>query len=74
MADLSYDPTEFCSDEEYAKFRADMDREFGMPSKPYTGRVGRLVNEAHYRRDCDMNNDLGWGETTEAELRRRWDM
>lgn len=72
--DLSYDPTEFGSDEEYARSRAEMDAEFGMPSQPYTGSVGRMVNEHHYRRQRDMNNDLGWHGTTDDELRKRWDL
>jgi hypothetical protein len=74
MADLTYDPTEFDSVEKYARLRAEMDREFGMPSTPYTGPVGRLVNEEHYRRARDMNNEFGWGRTTDDDLRRQWDL
>lgn len=72
MADLNYDPTEYSSAEEYAKSRAEMDREFGMPKRPYTGAVGRRVNQQHYERERDMNNEFGWGGTTDADLRRKW--
>lgn len=74
MADLTYDPTEFGSPEEYARSRAEMDREFGMPSKPYEGEVGRLVNAEHFRRDAAMNDEFGWGNTTRAGLRAKWNL
>ena len=50
-----------------------MDREFGMPSKPYPNdEVGRLINEEHFRRDAAANDEFGWHGTTRKDLRRRW--
>jgi hypothetical protein len=72
MPDLSYDPTEYGSPEEYARSRANMDREFAMPRKPYTGAVGRLVNAHHARFEAAMNDDFGWGGTTPEQLARKW--
>ena len=70
--DLDYDPTEH-SPEQYARLRADMDAEFGMPSRPYTGGpIANAVNRHHYERERDMNNEFGWGRTTDADLRRKW--
>lgn len=71
---LGYDPTEYASPEEFARSRCEMDREFGMPSTPYTGELGRLVNAEHFRRDAEMNDEFGWGGQTRADLRKRWDL
>ncbi len=67
----NYDPTEFSSDEEYARSRAAADAEFGMPRKPYPNdAVGRRINEIHADREDDMNREFG-GPSRE-ETRRKW--
>lgn len=72
--DLSFDPTEFGSAEEFARSRADMDAEFGMPTKPYTGEVGRLVNQQHFEREAARRDEFGWHGSTRADLRKQWDL
>ena len=70
---LSYDPTEFSSDEEYARVAASMDQEFGMPREAYEDSgVGRMVNRRHYEHQKAMNDEFGWGNTTDSQLRKRW--
>jgi hypothetical protein len=72
MTDPSYDPTEYRSAEEAARSHMEMDREFGMPSKPYTGEFGKRVNELHAQRETEINNEWGWGRTTPKDVKKRW--
>lgn len=70
--DLDYDPTEHTAPQ-YARLRVEMDREFGMPRKAYEGGpIADAVNRGHYERDKAMNDEFGWGGTTDADLRRKW--
>lgn len=67
-----YDPTEYSSPEEYARSQANMEREFGMPATPHENTpIGRMINQHHYDHDKAMNDELGWHDTTEANLRRK---
>ncbi len=66
-----YDPTEFGSDEEYARFRAGMERELGMPSKPHPDTaVGRRINEIHADFDDEMNREFGG--PSRQQTRAKW--
>lgn len=71
---MSYDPTVFGSADEAAANQAAMEREFGMPRQAHSNsdEVGRRVNKIHHDADAAMNDDLGWGRTTRADLRRKW--
>ena len=66
-----YDPTEFGSDEEYARCRAEMEREFGMPRQPHPDTaVGRRINEIHADFEDGMNSELGG--PSRAQTRAKW--
>lgn len=73
---LDYDPTEFSSAEAAAGCRVSADAEFGMPRQAYDNKseVGRHANRMHYKRQKAINDEFGWGNTTDADLRRRWDI
>jgi hypothetical protein len=61
MCDYEYfDPTEGDLDET-ARSRAEMEREFGMPSQPHpSGPLGDRVNKLHRDYQAAMNDEFGW--------------
>lgn len=72
---MRYDPTEFSSDEDYARSVVSANLEFGMPRQSYPNdSVGRLINQKHYEHERDMCNEFGWYGLTDADLRRKWNV